>query len=301
MPTGVVLTGSGDDRSFAAFPEATKKINSLFHFETFKDDLLCSKTGNNAFIFVKKNYPPYKRLRFRKHVFNLLQRVGYGKPFKYQELATPEFEPYVQTIWRNTPQIVPNANTNVAFIVMLQTSTTVKGEVMPFNFGPPLKLSDPVKDALAAAPADILKERDQINKRILAIQPLDNQGQYTIMKDPPVEAGLKLVRQAIENFSGYYEQENSELNNKVDALLTDPMWNDTKARRKIKDMRELKAKIPAAFNLILNIRKEEMSYYGQVPTDEETLALGEASLTHQYVLQLLVSADGKQVAVNLPL
>ena len=301
MPSGVVLTGKGDSTTFAGLPEASKKVKSLFKFEPTTDDMLCCKTGENSFVFVRKNYPPYKRLRFRKHVIELLKRVGYNKPFQYQELASPEFEEYAKPIWRDTPELVPNPSTKVAFQVRLQSSTTVGGEPMDFVFGPGIKSPVETIQALLASQADVLTNRNDILERVKSMPPTDTQGQYTVTIDSPVSSQLSSVRSALEQFRVYYEEENSALSGKAETVLTDPIWNDTKARRKIRDMRELKEKLPKAFNFILGIRIEELSYLNLAPSQEETLALSEAPLNHQYQVTLTVFGGGKGHKLNLPI
>lgn len=301
MPSGVILTGTGDNGSYAPFLAPTQKIKSLRHFEKFDDDLLVSKLSEGAFVFIKKNYPPYKQLRFRKHVLDLFSSVGYNNAFSYQELVTPEFEIYLNTIWRNTPQIVPDPNTKLAFVVTLQSSAIINGEAIHFNFAPRVKISDLTRDALFAMPAKLLTDKSEISERLKSLIAIDKKCQYSFMKDPPVSSSIALVRDALESFKIYYENENSKLNSKVDNLLTAQIWDDTKARRKTKDMRELKDKIPAAFNMILGIRKEELSYGGLVPSTEDTLTLSEAPLSHQYMLEIQVVANGKQFDINLPI
>jgi hypothetical protein len=301
VPSGVILSGVNDNGPLVALMAAAEKVKSLRHFEKFDNDLLCSKQGEMAFVFVRKTYPAYQKLRFRKHVLDLLVRVGVNKPFDYQELATPEFEPFIRAMWRNTPQIVPRPNTKLTFLVTLQTGTIIGSNSLRFNFAPSVRLSEDAVATLRNSPADVLKSKNDIAERLKTLTSLDVQSQYKLLIDSPVNHEVNLVKEALENFRMYYDQENSVLDSKVETILSDPIWADTKARRKIRDMRELKEKLPSAFKLMLNIRKEELSYVDQVPSNEETLALQEAPLTHQYMIEIIGIADGKKFDINLPI
>lgn len=71
-PTAVILSGVGDNGVFKHLIDASDKVTVLRTFQKFENDLLCSKQGDNSYIFVKKSFPAYARLRFRRHALDLL-------------------------------------------------------------------------------------------------------------------------------------------------------------------------------------------------------------------------------------
>ena len=301
MPSAVILSGVADNGNYPALLKVAAKVKTLRHFEKFEDDLLCAKQGDNAFVFVKKTFPSYKALRFRNHVMNLLLRTGYGRPFEYQELANSEFEPYVRSIWRNNPKILPSPTTQIAFLVTLQSSTSIGGSPMTFNFAPSINLSDQAKRALAGAPATLLTSRADWEDRIKTLGAIDTHAQYRSWIATPVQQEISLTRDALEQFRIYYDQETTDLDTRVEKMLSDPIWNDTKLRRKAKDMRTLEETAPREFASVLATRRDYLLATGETQSADQMLSLREAPLNHQFMLELLGVVDGRTFDISLPL
>jgi len=300
VPSGVILSGVGDKGSYNSIFKAAEKVHGLRHFEKFDDDLLCSKQADSSFIFIKKTFPRYVALRFRKHVQELLLKTGLGKPFQYQQLATPEFEKFAASIFKNDPSIIPTPTTNLAFFTMLQSSAVVQGNPVNFQFGPSYSVDAGTKEALLESQATLLTTHSEIVARMKSM-PEDLGAQYKLLLASSVGQEMNLTRDALEAFRIYYDQEMSTLDVGIEGLLTDPIWNETKLRRKVRDMRELKQKVPVDFDTILGLHKDFLELRGRVPSSEEMAALEEAPLTSQYILSISGYAGGKGFWIHLQL
>lgn len=301
VPSGVILSGIGQNGAFLPLIKTANKVKSLRHFEKFEDDILCSKVGENSFIFVKKSYPSYQQLRFRKHVLGFLTKNGLNKPFEYQSLATPEFEKFLNSARRNNLQIVPRATTKLVFNLKLRSTALVNGAPLSFDFSHGQKLSSQVTDELLSSPADVLTSRQDIEDRARGLADLDKVAQYQIMGEVPVSSEVNMVRSALEQFGVYYEQENAIVDSQVERILGDASWNDIKTRRSVKNMEELKSKLPDAYRIIFSIRKDDLAMVDKVATNEETAALERAPLSHQFTVTIVGMANGKQFKLKLPI
>ncbi len=300
VPSGVILSGVGDKGSYTSLFKAAEKVHGLRHFEKFDDDLLCAKQADSSFVFIKKTFPRYVGLRFRKHLQALLLKTGLGKPFQYQQMATPEFEQFAASIFKNNPSIIPTPTTNLAFLTELRSSAVVQGNPVNFEFGPSFSLIPGTKEVLLESQATLLATHSEIVARMKSM-PDDLGAQYKLLLPGSVAQEMNLTRDALEAFRNYYDQEVSSLDVGIDDLLTDPIWKSTKLRRKVKDMRELKQKVPFDFDTIIGLHKEFSGNAGRVPSSDEMAALEEATLTNQYSLTIVGYAGGKEFSIILVL
>ena len=300
MPAGVILSGVGDTGSYSPLFLAAEKVHSLRHFEKFSDDLLCSKLAESSFVFIKKTFPRYTGLRFRKHIQELLLKTGLGKPFQYQELATPEFEKFAASLLKNNPNIVPGPTTRLAFLTMLQSSVVVQGNPLNFRFGPSLSLATGTREALLESQATLLTNQSEIVARMKSM-PSDPGAQYKLWTQTSAQQEMNLTRDALEAFRIYYDNEVASLDVGIDNILSDPIWKATKLRRKVKNMRELKQMVPLDFDTIVGLHKEFSDNAGRVPSSEEMAALEEANINSQYSLKIAGYAGGKSFVITLEL
>ena len=272
--------------------DATDKVKSLHHFERFADDLLCCKQADLAYILVKKTYPAYEQLRFRKHVLNLLIKVGDSKAIDYKDLVPPEFEPYARRIWTYQPQFLPYPQSKVVLRVMLETSAIVAGKNAKAVFANAQPSIAGVKQGLIDYPVGVITKKSELDEHWRAVQ-VRSESQYKLWLDTPYHQEVSFVKDALETFRAYYDQEVADLDNKVDSILTDPKCAGTKIRRKARDMRELKEKAPDEFQSMLGICKGQAEMEGRIMSTEDILALSEATLSHQYRVSIIFCADGK--------
>jgi hypothetical protein len=301
VPTGVILSGAGANGLFRPLILNARKVKSLRHFEKFEDDLLCSKVGEDSYVFVKKTFPAYQRLRFRKFVLNLLIKNGIGKPFEYEQLATPEFGQIVNSLWRQNPEVVPLPKSKLCFDLLLQSSVIVNGAAIQVNFAPGTKMKDQIVQELKASQANLLTNQEDIDNRAKGLKENSKISQYQLMLDAPFPQESNLVRTAMENFQIYFDQETAALDSRVESLLDDPIWLDTKKRRSCKKMQELKDKAPNEYRIMFGIRKDELSQYDKIPSEEEIQQMEQATLSHQFTVSIIGLANGKTFQIQLPI
>jgi hypothetical protein len=299
LPPIVVLGGQKYKTNYAVLLKNIDKVKRQPHFEVLEDSLLCGRQNNATIILVEKSYPPYQKLRFRKHIISLFAKYGVNKPFAYNELATPEFEPNANPMWLQSPGAMPNQQTKVTFSALLTTSLNTKGKMYSSTFAPLLKLDQKTKDSLTNAPCTFLSSPQEISEYAKSLVMADRHAMYHLPIDVPASTEVNMVRDALEAFGRYNEDEVAKLNEAAEAMLSDPIWETTKQRRKTKNMRDLRASIPEDADFIVNRYKGHLADSGQTVSSEELSDLDGASLSHQYQFSLVFCVNGKFASVAL--
>lgn len=164
-----------------------------------------------------------------------------------------------------------------------------------------VRFSEATKKELLSGPVDVLKKKEDIIARADHIYSYDPACQYRTMLPAAFAQEAQLVRNALESFSDYIDQQDSEINSQVESILTDPMWDSTKARRKVKNMRDLQAALPDAFKFMMGTYQGNFTEFGKTPSENDIAALQVAPLRHHYTVDISSAADGKIVSWSLDL
>ncbi len=301
VPDAVILLGGQDKVDVTGVFKAVNKIIAPHRFEQFENDLLAFRAAQGTCYFVQKTFPPYAKLRFRKHALGLYLKYGLGQPFPYSELAPQEFKPFADAIWRHRPDVVPNEQTKISFQLLLRSTGFASGRPQSIEFGPGVQFTDLTFNTLKQSPADVLTSRDQIIKRRAELSEPDQGMLFRPLVDMPTSVELSMSKDAIERFREYYDSQVGSIDQKVDDAMTDPTWRGTKARRKSRSMRDLKTDSPVDFQTFLTLSQDLAKEAGTPLSPDEVASLQESNLTSQYELNIVLFAGTKRLTMVLPM
>jgi hypothetical protein len=298
LPPTVILRSAGEQFLMIDLLNFGEKVKAIRTWQESDKNFLCFRPSDSTYLFVTKNYPAFQKLRFRRHVVGLFEKYGLAKAFTWQEVSR-DFKNESEAIWRNDLTYVPRDTTKFKFQLMLTTSTTVNGRPREASFAPSQKAPE-LTEELKASPGFILTKREDMTNRAKAIDFGKPEPSFYVPLQTTVAQETNVVKDALEQFRGFYDEQVNLLDAKVEALLTDPKFDGLKARRKCRTMTDLKQQAPREYKGVKSLMSGSAED-GDLLTEQELASLELAPLNHQYMLIMVgYGTDGKGYECSLP-